>query len=334
MFNSLVVWTTNDCNLRCKYCYAEAGKNKDYLSFETFKNAMEYVDKNKLSIQFAGGEPLLNFELIRKIHNYLKENRIKASLNIQSNGSLISQELARELKDMNINVGISLDGPPIINEETRGKTIDSLEGIKNLGRENIIVNLNSVITDETVDYLEELVDLSFYLGNVYGIGLDLLRETGNYNLNKDFIRPASEEKLEKNIKKAYDKTRFYKEVANKKIVLRPIEDGRHLMKNKFCSKAYCYAVEAKSAVLLTNGDLYTCGSLVGLEDYFMGNVNDGNISPKPLKLEVDKKCSLCKYDDYCNGVCPSRLLINNKNSISDSLDCKLKKIVFKILEEE
>ncbi|UNC93056.1 radical SAM protein [Candidatus Contubernalis alkalaceticus] len=65
----VVLWLTSDCNLRCKYCYARAGEKQTYMSFDTAKKVLGSIP-NPFKVQLSGGEPLLNFELVRQISSY------------------------------------------------------------------------------------------------------------------------------------------------------------------------------------------------------------------------------------------------------------------------
>ena len=73
----LILKITNKCNLNCIYCYnADKNEIKD-MDFKTAKNSIDYIlsdDADKLKIQFTGGEPLLNFDLIEKVIKYCNKN--------------------------------------------------------------------------------------------------------------------------------------------------------------------------------------------------------------------------------------------------------------------
>ncbi len=331
-FNNIVIWPTNRCNLECKYCYAKCDNYLEDMSIKTFINASKYFE-DKVSIQFAGGEPIINFHLIKEIHKYINQKQINAKMNLQTNATLIDREVARDIKKMKLNVGVSLDGPLKINEYTRGGTTKTIEGIKNLAKENIITNLNMVVTEETIVGLSELVDLAFYLGNIHGIGLDLLRKTGEYNKNTNMIKEVSENSLRNNLILAYERTQYLYNLTGRSIVLRDIEEAKLRLKYKDINSCYCYAAMGKSLVVLPNGDCYPCGSLIGYEKYYMGNVNRNSITFKKIAYKTDNKCNQCKYVNSCPKGCPSRLIINNKNESELNTDCILRKTAFEISEK-
>lgn len=326
----LVLWLTNDCNLRCKYCYANGGEKKEYMTFETAKKALN-IPKSKFKLQLAGGEPLLNFDLIKEIYKYLKTYYPDIKIQMQTNGALITREVAKEIKKMDISLGVSLDGPIDINEKYRGKTVEVIQGIKNLASEGVKVNLNSVITSESIEHLDKLIDLAFYLGNVGGIGLDLLRETGRACSND--LKIASPKQIKACVKKAYDRSLELSKITGRRVIIREIEDARRRINKNIPCTSYCHAVYGGSMVVLPDGEIYPCGSLTYNEKYYMGNINNVD-SFKEVRLESKRpeQCLVCKYSNNCVGACPARSIINGENNRITLEECTLRKTAFEIVE--
>lgn len=111
----LILDLTNDCNLRCSYCYASGGERADCLSVSDAVLAIEkFYNRFKCQIQvlFHGGEPLLCFDSIQKIISITETKDFSDYISwfIQTNGVLLSQEKIDFLKYNNVNIGISLDG--------------------------------------------------------------------------------------------------------------------------------------------------------------------------------------------------------------------------------
>ncbi|MCL2052317.1 MAG: Cys-rich peptide radical SAM maturase CcpM [Lachnospiraceae bacterium] len=124
---------TQDCNLRCKYCiYSEVhslsqrSHSAKSMSWETAKKAIDFlrehsVDSPNVNIGFYGGEPLLEFPLLKKIIAYSKESFLgkEISFNMTTNGTVLNDEMIMYLKDENVTLMISLDGPKEINDLNR-----------------------------------------------------------------------------------------------------------------------------------------------------------------------------------------------------------------------
>ena len=329
----LVLWVTGDCNLRCRYCYASDKTDKDYMSFEVAKKAIDLCNKKKIKLQLAGGEPLLNFNLIKEIYDYIKSNDIPAILQMQTNGSLIDEGIAQGIRDMRIAMGVSLDGPIDINEKLRGASSEVLNGIRLLKEVGVMLNLNCVVTDLNIDYLYQLIDIAYYLGNVGGVGLDLLRLTGRAIKDESKVKEASPKAIKDALKRAYLRSMEIEMISGRKIIKREIEEAKKKLKKPLKCSEYCHASYGGSAIVLPNGDLYPCGSLVGIEEYYMGNVLGDNIYKKiRVNNNENIECNDCEYNPFCQGACPARGIINNDGGITEQ-DCMLRKASFEIAKD-
>lgn len=127
---SLTLGITEDCNFRCKYCtfsdfyeYTRSHSNT-YMNFFTAKKAIDYFFSllfqgrrfhpvRKPTIGFYGGEPLLNFKLIKNCVKYIDESypSFEVSYGLTTNGSLLDEEKAKWLMEHDFSIAISLDGP-------------------------------------------------------------------------------------------------------------------------------------------------------------------------------------------------------------------------------
>lgn len=327
----LVLWMADDCNLNCKYCYARPAFSHNFMSFETAKKAVDICADKNFTLIFAGGEPLLNFRVMKDLCQYLKDNGYKCKLGLQTNGTLITEDMAEKLAEMDINIGVSFDGTVGINEEFRGGTKKTLAGINFLREKKKDINLNCVVTNKNIDKLEKFVEMAYYLGNVRGIGLDLLRTTGNC-LNNSEIQPPEDRDVYINLKKAYEKSKLLAQLTGKSIGIREIEEVKIRSSRECSSGNYCYSSLGQAMVVTPEGDTYPCSSLVGNQDYYMGNIDD-KIQMKNLSSGKYERCSRCEYQKICRGCCPSRMLFNSSYGTEDK-DCILRKAVFKILEDE
>lgn len=122
---------TQGCNFRCDYCvYSDKYENRVHsssvMNWETAKKALDFLighsrDVLSLDIGFYGGEPLLQFELIKKSMNYITTNIYgkQISFTITTNGSLLTDEMIEEFLKYNTKLTISLDGPKKIQDKNR-----------------------------------------------------------------------------------------------------------------------------------------------------------------------------------------------------------------------
>lgn len=128
---------TNKCNLKCSYCYANTEMKGNILSSNIMTkllNILASSSYNPILIEFHGGEPLLYWERIKKIvKKYHKKE--KFYFGIQTNGTLLTQDVIDFIKMYSIEIGVSMDGPQKIHDRNRhylngkGSFYDVIRGI-------------------------------------------------------------------------------------------------------------------------------------------------------------------------------------------------------------
>ncbi|HDK7138550.1 TPA: radical SAM protein [Clostridium botulinum] len=142
---------TEKCNLRCKYCIYNPShpEHREFghrdMNFETAKKAIDFFnnhtsDTKEVYIGFYGGEPLLNFELLKKCIDYakIKIKNKDLSYSMTTNATLITEDIANFLVENKVSITVSLDGPKLIHNENRvyangkGSFDDTIRGLKNL----------------------------------------------------------------------------------------------------------------------------------------------------------------------------------------------------------
>ncbi|AKG91738.1 Radical SAM superfamily [Geoglobus ahangari] len=174
----LILALTEDCNLRCVYCYARGGERKRYMSYSTAKRAIERHYHPGMKVQLTGGEPLLNYKVVRRV-----AGRYDVKFSIQTNGTLLDHEKAEELHDLGVRIGISIDGPPEVNDvlrpypSGRGSTRDVLRAMMVLKSLGIPYGITCVVTRVNQSRLRDLVDIACAFG-ARSISFDLLKRVG------------------------------------------------------------------------------------------------------------------------------------------------------------
>lgn len=135
VIKALCLHVAHTCNLNCEYCFAGQGKyhgEDAIMSFETGKKALDFLVENSgnrknLEVDFFGGEPLVNFEVVKQLVSYArsieKEKNKNFRFTLTTNGVLLDDDVIDFLnKEMN-NVVLSLDGRKEVNDAKR-KTIN------------------------------------------------------------------------------------------------------------------------------------------------------------------------------------------------------------------
>lgn len=160
----VVVWNmTRQCNLKCRHCYARAlsQKTTDELTTEEGKALLDDLSAYGAPvILFSGGEPIMRPDL-PELAEYAVAKGMRAV--ISTNGTLITRELARILKDIGLSyVGISLDGMEAVNDRFRGVSgafNQALTGIRNCQEAGIKVGLRFTINRINQDQVSPIFDL-------------------------------------------------------------------------------------------------------------------------------------------------------------------------------
>ncbi|MDR1702785.1 MAG: radical SAM protein [Sporomusaceae bacterium] len=329
----IVLSLTGKCNFSCVYCYA-AEHNQELMSFATAQKAVNMAAENgePFILQFSGGEPLLNFACLKQILQYLKENKIKAIAQIQTNGSLLTKETALFLRQYNCAIGLSLDGKPEINNQMRklpdgrGATNEIIHGFNVLRQNGIGCGITCVVTNTNVDHLAGIIDLAHYLGNVRKIGFDLLRGQGR---GRNLAEPAAD-KIAPAMKNVYARAAVLSKATGIEITFAQLERVKTLANNAASCFGHCYAMNGEAIHVDAKGDIYGCASLVGEEEYCAGNVDTGRSSAKQQAITDKIKtrmhfCFVCPDFKLCGGGCYARWLGGGQTGPYRA-ECALKRV--------
>lgn len=160
----VVVWNmTRRCNLKCIHCYAQAVdvEGKDEISTTQAKAMIDDLAAFGAPVMlFSGGEPLVRQDLV-ELARHATDKGMRAV--ISTNGTLISKEKARELKDVNLSyVGISMDGGEAVHDKFRavpGSFKKAVQGIENCKAEGLKVGLRFTINKHNVQEIPKLFQL-------------------------------------------------------------------------------------------------------------------------------------------------------------------------------
>ena len=163
-----VLWEiTNTCNYHCSYCIfsSELKKYEDELTTDEVKRTIKELKENNFTyIKFTGGEPFTRKDMTELLKY---ANKLGFDMDISTNASLITDEIAKELKNINFPmVHVSLDGNDKTSHEyVRGENTfeRTLRGIRYLTNNQIYTRIGTVIYKQNEDKLEEIVKLAIEL---------------------------------------------------------------------------------------------------------------------------------------------------------------------------
>ena len=125
---ALCLHVAHDCNLACKYCFAEEGEyhgDRSIMSYEVGKKALDFLiansgSRHNLEVDFFGGEPLMNWEVVKQLVAYGREQEKIHNKNFRftltTNGVLLDEEVMDFCNKEMGNVVLSLDGRKEVND--------------------------------------------------------------------------------------------------------------------------------------------------------------------------------------------------------------------------
>ncbi len=324
---------TNQCNLNCVYCQANNGITLTRaMTEETAKRAVDIAlssPQKVLSFEFQGGEPLMNFPVIRCIVEYAEARKGKKEIqySVVTNLTTITDEMIDFFREHHVSISTSLDGDQWLHNKNRsysdgnGSFDKVLSGIKRVKAAGLTVGAILTTTRYSFDHAEEIVDTYCDLGfsNVFLRPLSPLGkakkawEQIGYTPQEfvDFYKRTVAYILEKNRKGV----RFQEMYAS--MFLTKILTGYAL--NYMELRSPCGAGCGQLAYY-TDGNVYSCDegrmlAEMGIDAFKVGNVftdsykdliqsSACNVACKASVLESIPACCDCTYQPYC-GICPA-----------------------------
>jgi uncharacterized protein len=274
-FNSLLLLISENCNLSCTYCYGSYNtKRKALMDYETAKKALDFAHSLKIDeIAFFGGEPLLNFELIKKVVAYSNEKGYKINFSMTTNATLVNKEIAAFCKNFGIQVSVSIDGPRETHNLTRvydngrGSYDDVINGIKLLKEFHVLQALEITYSDKHPEDISRLIDpLITYSHKISCSCVDGKKDS------QHFTETIRGERLKTFYRELIEYTR-----NNKQVHIGGISEAVDSLSSSIqhVHPYICYGLMQR-AVVDVKGNIYPCPETVQSE-YCFGNIYDENI---------------------------------------------------------
>jgi len=342
---ALCLHVAHDCNMRCRYCFASTGDfgiKRTLMSIETGKKAIDFLinasgSRRNLEIDFFGGEPLLNFGTVKDIVAYARSKEKEYNKNfrftVTTNALSLNDEHKRFINENIGNIVLSIDGRKQVNDRMRTRadgmgTYDSiLPKIKDMAdsRNHDNYYVRGTFTRENCDFSRDvlhLADLGFRQISVEPVVT--ARETGFDIREEDLPQIANEyEKL------AYEYVSRIK--AGKGFnffhFMIDLDQGPCIVKRLTgCGSGSEYLA------VTPEGDIYPCHQFVGMNEFKMGNVDDGIINRNVQNLFKNSnvytkiECSECWCRFYCSGGCAANAFhFNSDINIPYKIGCEMEK---------
>ena len=325
----LVLSLTGDCNLACRYCYA-SGQDRRTMTWETARRAIDLAVEGgaPFILQFSGGEPLLALPLLRRTADYIRTNRIRARMDLQTNGTLITDETADFLYSAGIGIGVSLDGRPSVHDmhrchpDGRGTSSDVIAGIQRLAQRGIEIGLTCVVTAENVGELPGIIEMAYYLGNVRRVGFDLLRGQGRGTA----VRPAREEEMAQAMAEVFARNEHLGRLHGYRIAIAQEEQAACLSQRTGDGFSHCHAMSGAGVHIDAAGRIYACSSFVGDVEHGIDVRRQAEVAHE--MQDAMAFCRACADFAGCGGACYARWTGQEHSALSNA-ECALKRAAIK-----
>ncbi|MEW6698111.1 MAG: thioether cross-link-forming SCIFF peptide maturase [Bacillota bacterium] len=340
---ALCLHAAHDCNLRCKYCFAAQGRfggPGGLLSVEVGRAAIDFLvahsgDRKNIEVDFFGGEPLLNFKVIKELVPYGREKAKQFGKEIKftltTNGVLLNEEVQQFLLVNQMAAVLSLDGRPAVHDTMR--PTPSGKG----SYEKVLEAFQA--------YVQQKPPAGYYIRGTYTRrNLDFSRdvihmaEQGFRDISVEPVVAGSETDYafkEADLPTLMDEyEKLTREILARREAGAPLNffhfnidlNGGPCLPKRLsgCGAGYEYLA------VTPEGDLYPCHQFVGKPEFLLGHVQEGVKNPDIIEtfrrahIYNKPKCLSCWAKFYCSGGCHANAQAFNDNlQIPYEIGCQL-----------
>lgn len=319
---AMCLHVAHDCNLRCEYCFASTGgygASRGLMPAEIGKKAIDFLiahsgSRRNLELDFFGGEPLMNFDMVKQTVTYARERERETGKNfrftITTNGLLLDDDKIDYINREMANVVLSLDGRPEVNDRVRRHVNGSgcyesvtpkfLRLARQRGQDQYYVR--GTFTKYNLDFakdVEHFADIGFEQISVEPV---VSAPDVPYAITKDDL-PAVFAEYERLALWLIERKKAGKGVNFFHFML-DLDQGPCAIKRlRGCGCGNEYVA------ITPQGDIYPCHQFVGMDEWKMGSLLDGTLDREMkarfAKATVYEKegCRDCWAKFYCSGGC-------------------------------
>lgn len=345
----ITINTTNQCNLRCSYCF-EQNKHDLYMTIDDCKKILDEVTNNfektmlieepnaSFDVAFFGGEPTLNFDIIKYTIEYLREKPYECTYGLTTNFVNITDEMLDVFYDNDFSILVSIDGLKEIHDKNRCNSYDKVVGnIKRSLDKGLKLNLEARITilPSDINYLFEATK------NVFEMGIDNIAPCVVMDVpwtDENYIE------FEKQVKLIYDWTiAIYNDEENKRnLQVKVVNDFLELSLDYKNDNTPCGFGKDKWISVGPDGEIAPCHQVhtnyKNCQELIVGNILTRELDVDRINNIRDNitrsKCFDCKFYHFCRGGCPiENMRLNGSFTSPSENTCKINEIMYNIAKE-
>lgn len=344
-----IIDLVKNCNFNCIYCFRDL-RDKRIISIDALNDILNFIksycEEKKLyriGLQMWGGEPLLALEHIEYVVGFFRKSKITAVIDVETNGSLITDETAKKLYNLGIHIGVSIDGIPHLQNKQRPfvngepTAIQVERGIRTLQKyyKDSIGGI-TVVTKFNYKFIKEILNYYIYHLRLRSLKFNIVRDNSN----------ASIEDLSLNVEEV---TRFANELCDLLYAFRcmgiSFSEGnidvrlRNLLyqcKDNLCLSQGCRG--GRSIISFNqDGCIFPC-EMTDFAEEQIGSIYSGNSLDEMITGAIQKNkffipkeskiCSSCPWWCYCRGGCTSRIRYTGLVGKPDNCECALNRAIY------
>ena len=313
----------HDCNLRCQYCFASTGDfggARELMPLEVAKGAVDFLiasskHRKQLEIDFFGGEPLMNWDVVKETVKYGREKAAEHNKNfrftITTNGIALTPEIEEFINENMYNVVLSIDGRKEVNDRVR-QTISKKGSVYDViipkyqrlkeARNGKSYYVRGTFTAHNLDFASDVAHLNDLGFDEISMEPVVAEPDEPYALRQEHLPKILDEYerlaelyLERvGTDKKFNFFHFNVELKKGPCLYKRLSG---------CGAGYEYLAVAP------NGDLYPCHQFVGQEEFRIGTIKDGLTNTELSNTYKDSHvlnkptCRNCWAKYYCSGGC-------------------------------
>lgn len=335
---NILVLPTDACNMHCAYCFhVSHRKDKEKMNFAIIKKLYDAasVDYTDINLIWHGGEPLLmGADFYRRAIEMQKEYpSVHFKNNMQSNLTLITEDIIKCITDCHIRIGASFDG--IKNEILRGNTDTILKNREMLKCHGVDCGFIMVVSEKNIDNLIESYELFKEIRTGFSMNMYI---GGNEPESNPFVPDVG-----RTVRKLIDFFEYWIQdvscrisVTNFERILFYLTTGQ----KNVCKYSSCLG---RWIAVRHDGELMPCNRYFPSE-YSFGNLNDYErlseaFLSKGFKKLISQsvirrnKCRQCEIYDFCEGGCNNVALYENGVDNNGGRSCRILREVFKHIQQ-
>jgi uncharacterized protein len=328
-----IINVTNRCSLACLYCYAESPApkaNAKDMSPETFREIWQFANRinphRESNIILHGGEPMLVFDSLVDEMRQARAVNPNITFSLQTNALGLTPERIELIRELDISVGLSLDGPPEINDAQRGNYKGTMRGIELLREAGMKTPILIVLTRAVCDSIELIID-HFVENSLFNLAFSPMIPSGIGRIHSD-LAPTGE-LYGITLVKAWRRLMHHRSQGVPLVIrelTRYILNLSSDIRPSMCGRTSCGAGRALWGIDI-DGSVYACDMLVGHEEMRIGHIS--NIELKAMEIHLNEhqlfaldrvetveSCNSCRWEKVCSRGCAA------DNYLTDSVGGK------------